>query len=169
MRSWTWLSFGRFPRLGSEDPERRARDEMALKVEGVVDGGVYAEKTLGRSSRLKSLHFVLPPSHRLMGVFGSIVVSEPLLMRAGQSQTPERGGVGAQLVGDKQFGSEALLFEQLAHQPQRRSTVAPALNQHVEDLAFVVDGTPQIHPLAGDPHHHLVEVPAIARPWTAPA
>jgi hypothetical protein len=24
----------------------------------------------------------------------------------------------------------------------------------------VVDGTPQIHPLTGDPHHHLVEVPA---------
>jgi hypothetical protein len=28
----------------------------------------------------------------------------------------------------------------------------------------VVDGTPQIHPLASDPNHHLVEVPAIARP-----
>jgi hypothetical protein len=38
-----------------------------------------------------------------------------------------------------------------------------ALNQHVEDLALVIDGTPQIHLLAGDPHHHLVEVPAIAR------
>jgi hypothetical protein len=35
--------------------------------------------------------------------------------------------------------------------------------------SLVVNGTPQIHPLAGDPHHHLVEVPAIARPWTAPA
>jgi hypothetical protein len=47
--------------------------------------------------------------------------------------------------------------------------VAPALNQHVKDLALVVDGAPQIHPLAGDPHHHLVEMPAIARPRTAPA
>jgi hypothetical protein len=33
----------------------------------------------------------------------------------------------------------------------------------------VVDGTPQKHPLAGDANHHLVEVPAIARPRTAPA
>ena len=90
-------------------------------------------------------------------------------MLTGQSQTPERGGVGAQLVGDQQFGDEALLSEQLAHQPQRRPTVAPALNQHVEDLAFMVDGSPQIHPLAGDPDHHLVVVPAIARPRTAPA
>ena len=46
---------------------------------------------------------------------------------------------------------------------------ASTLNQHVEDLALVVDGTPQIHPLAGDSHHHLVEVPAIAGPRTAAA
>jgi len=48
-----------------------------------------------------------------------------------------------------------LLLEQLAHQPQRRPAVASALNQHVEDLALVVDGAPKIHPLASDPHHHL--------------
>ena len=34
-------------RLGSEDPERRARDEMALEIEGIVDGGGHAEKSLG--------------------------------------------------------------------------------------------------------------------------
>jgi hypothetical protein len=32
----------------------------------------------------------------------------------------------------------------------------------------VIDGTPQIHPLAGDPHHNLVEMPAIARPRATP-
>jgi hypothetical protein len=35
------------------------------------------------------------------------------------------------------------------------------LDQHVENLALVIDGTPQIHPLAGDAHHHLVQMPAI--------
>jgi hypothetical protein len=30
--------------------------------------------------------------------------------------------------------------------------------------ALVIDRTPQIHLLAGDPYHHLVEMPAIARP-----
>ena len=34
-----------------------------------------------------------------------------------------------------------------------------ALDEHVEDLALVVDRTPQIHPLVGDPHHHLVNRP----------
>jgi hypothetical protein len=34
--------------FGSENPKRRPRDEMALMVEGVVDGGMDVEKTLAR-------------------------------------------------------------------------------------------------------------------------
>ncbi len=67
-------------RLGSEDPERGPRDEMALKVEGVVNGGVHAEEALGGSSRLEALHFAFASSHRLMRVFSPIVAPEPLFM-----------------------------------------------------------------------------------------
>ena len=56
-------------------------------------------------------------------------------MRASQSETPERRGVGAQLVGDQQFRREALLLEQLAQQPEGCALVAPALNQYVQDFA----------------------------------
>ena len=63
---------------------------------------------------------------------------------------------------------EALLLEQLAHQPQRRPTVPPALDQHIEDRALMLDGT-RVHPLASNPDYHLVEVPAIARPRTVTA
>ena len=31
----------------------------------------------------------------------------------------------------------------------------------------MIDGAPQVHPLAGDPNDHLVKVPSIARAWTA--
>ena len=58
--------------------------------------------------------------------------------------------------------------EQLAHQAECSPLVAAALNQHVEDLAFVIDGAPEVHPLAGNPDHHLVEVPSIARAWATP-
>jgi hypothetical protein len=119
-------------RLSSEDPKRGARDEMALQVEGVVDGGVHAEEALGGASRFEALQLALASSHCLMRILRPIVLPKPLLMWTDQSETPERRGVGAQPVGDQQLRRKALLLEQLAHQPQRRPTVASALDQHVE-------------------------------------
>jgi len=51
-------------------------------------------------SRLEPLHCVLSSSQPLIRVFGAVVLAQPLLVRAGQSQTPERRGLGAQLVSD---------------------------------------------------------------------
>jgi hypothetical protein len=36
---------------------------MAWEIEGVVDGGVHAEKPLGGASRLEPLHLALSPPH----------------------------------------------------------------------------------------------------------
>jgi hypothetical protein len=41
----------------------------------------------------------------------------------------EGGTVGAQFLGDYQPGREALLPEQLAHEPQGGALIAPALNR----------------------------------------
>ena len=90
-------------RFGSEDPQRRSRDEVALKVECVVDGGMEAEKTLRGSGRLETLHLALAPPHDLMGILGTIVLSEPLLMRTNQAKVAERRAIGAQFVGHQQF------------------------------------------------------------------
>ena len=72
-------------RFGSEDPERRARDEITLKIESVMDGGMHAKEAVGGSSRFEALHLALSSSHRLMRVFSPIVLPEPLFMRTGQS------------------------------------------------------------------------------------
>src|SRR5258708_10794482 len=96
-----------------------------------------------------------------MRVFRAIVLPQSLLMRAGQAQVPESSSVRAQPVGRQQFRHEALFPEQLAHQPECSPLVATALNQHVENLALVVDGAPQVHPSASNPNHHLVKVPSI--------
>src|SRR3979490_2324257 len=50
-----------------------------------------------------------------------------------------------------------------------RPATTPALNQHVENLALVIGGAPQVHPFAGNPDHHLVEGPAVARARAAPS
>jgi hypothetical protein len=52
--------------FGSEDPQSGSGDEVALKVEVVVDGGVHAEEALGGSSRLEALLLALSSSHCLM-------------------------------------------------------------------------------------------------------
>ena len=41
---------------------------MALKIEGIVNGGMHAQEPLRGARRLESLHFALSPSHRLMRV-----------------------------------------------------------------------------------------------------
>jgi hypothetical protein len=38
------------------------------------------------------------------------------------------------------------------------------LDQQIKDFALVIDGTPEVHAPAGDPHDHLVEMPSVARP-----
>ena len=76
---------------------------------------MHAEEALGRSSRFEALDLALSSSHRLMRVLGTIIPTAPLFMRAGQPQTPERRGVGAQLVGDQQLRRKSLLLEKLAH------------------------------------------------------
>ena len=61
--------------------------------------------------------------------------------------------------------SQNLRISPPAHHPT--TFVAAGTDQDLEDLALVVDGTPQIHLLARDPDDHFVEMPAIARSRTA--
>src|SRR5207248_10949394 len=133
-----------------------------------MNGSMHVEKALGRTSRFEPLHFTLSASHSLMGVLRAIVRPYSLLMRTGQAKMPKRGSVRAQLVGRQQFRREAVLPEQLAHQPECRVLVAPALHQHIANLALMIDGAPQVHPFAVDANHHLIEVPPVARSWAAP-
>ena len=56
-------------------------------------------------------------------------------MVSGKAQLAPGRAVGAQLVGDELVWSEALLLEQLAHEPQGSLRVPPGLDQQVQDLA----------------------------------
>ena len=80
---------------------------MALQVEGVVDGGVDAEESLCGAGRFEPLHFPLPSPHNLVRVLGAIVRAQPLLVTAGQTELPERGGIGVQLVGNRALRRKA--------------------------------------------------------------
>src|SRR5258708_6582568 len=104
-----------------------------------------------------------------MRILRPIVLPQALLMVAAKPEMLEGSAVGAQLVGRHPRRRESLLAEQLAHQLDGRRPVSTTLDQDLEDLTLVVDGTPQIHVLARDPDDHFVEMPAITRSRTAPS
>ena len=64
-------------------------------------------------------------------------------MVSGKAQLAPGRAVGAQLVGDELVWSEALLLEQLPHEPQGSLRVPPGLDQQVQDIALTVNGPPQ--------------------------
>src|SRR3954452_2070653 len=81
-----------------------------------------------------------------------------------EPELPSSTAVGAELVRHEDVRREALLAQELAHEPDGGLRVSPALNQHVEDFALVIDSAPKPEPFAADPDHHLVQVPRCARP-----
>ncbi len=58
-----------------------------------------------------------------------------------------------------------MLLEQLSHQLECRSLVTFGLDQEVQNLAFSVDGAPEIHPPSADLYKHLIKMPPVVRPW----
>src|ERR1700730_18256473 len=85
-------------------------------------------------------------------------------MTRAEPEIAECSGVRPELIRDDRGGSEALFLEYRPNQLHGRALVAPPLDQHVKDLALVIHGTPEIHPLAPDPNDHLVEMPPGAWP-----
>src|SRR5436190_4340662 len=104
-----------------------------------------------------------------MRILRPMVLTQALLMVAGKPEMPEGSAVRAQLVGRHLFRREALLAEQLAHEPDSCPLVSSALNQDLEDLTLMINRAPQVHMPASDPDDHFVEMPAITWSRTAPS
>ena len=81
----------------------------------------------------------------------------------------QSGTMGAQSIGDDGVRQVSLPFQQPAHELEGRLPVSPRLQDDVENFALVVDGAPEIVDLSGDPDEYLVQMPAVRRPWPAPA
>lgn len=51
--------------FGPELAKRTAGEEVALKVEGVLEGGLDRKEALRRAGRFEPLHLPLAPAYRL--------------------------------------------------------------------------------------------------------
>jgi hypothetical protein len=101
-----------------------------------------------------------------MRVLRSIVVGHPSgSVSIATVQLAECGSVGSEFVGCEALGMNAISLQQLAQQSQGGTGVATLLNEHVQNLALVVDRAPQPHALTTDLHDHLIQVPATWSAW----
>ena len=78
-----------------------------------------------------------------------------------------RRPIAGQLVGDDHARDVLKYFEKLAKKSLRSLFVASALNQDVQHVAMLIDGSPQRVLLASNGKHHLVHMPCVATARTA--
>lgn len=69
-----------------------------------------------------------------------VVGAQALLMLTREANGPERRPVGSQFVRHNNDRDKPLLHEQFPQQFQRGDLVEPPVDQHIENLAFAVDG-----------------------------
>ena len=85
-----------------------------------------------------------------MGILRPVVEALVLAVLDAGHDLPLGGTVAAQLVGDQHTRRAALLLQQLAQQAFGGFLVAPALDQDIENEAFLIDRAPEPVLLTGD-------------------
>lgn len=152
-------------------PVGKCPNTMDVAGDGVVDGSGWDEEitnggedrheALTAAGRAEFLHDPLTLAQGKMGVFCPVV--EPLV-----GQMPDRGfqfppgrAIGAQLVRDHTFGACSLLTQQPGQQASGGLRVPPCLQVLVQDVAILIDRTPEPVRLSPDHDPDLVQMPDI--------
>ena len=80
-----------------------------------------------------------------MGILCPVVLPATGIVSPRKPKFAQRRAVGSELVGHDGGWSDAVLLQEFSHQFERRLAVSPRLNQDVQNLAFAVHGTPDVH------------------------
>ena len=96
-----------------------------------------------------------------MGILDPIVLSKPVWsMNVRKTEQFERRSLGRRPVCHDALRLNRLIAQETTEKLQRRSCVPPPLDHDVQDLPFVIDSSPQIHPPGASPTDHFVQVPS---------
>jgi hypothetical protein len=130
---------------------------------------VGREEALGLPGRLEPPHRPFPLMGGLMGVFGTIIGVAMLPMLHAGEDLPFDCAVARQFIRNDHPGDIPQAFEELPEELLGRGLVTPPLHQDIEHVAVLIDGAPQILPLATNGEKHFIQVPLVARSGAAPA
>ena len=75
--------------------------------------------------------------------------------------------ITSQLVGDEPQWLFSLTLQESLKESLCRKPVPTRLHQDVNDVAVLIDGTPEVLQLAVDSDEHFVQIPRIAEPTLA--
>ena len=137
---------------------------MSPDPEEIQHESVDREKPLRVRSGFEPAHVSLALPCGLVGDFGTIVLVSVRAMGDGRHDRSVRSPVAAQLVGDQPPRRTLLTLQQLAEKACSRPTVATHLDEDIDDVTILIDGTPEIAPLSLDGDEGLVQVPDVAQP-----
>ena len=148
-------------RLRINDLAVAAGGENAAKLLNLT---VPGQESLCLPGRFEPAHLSLALPCGLVGDFGAIVLVSVRAMGDGRHDRSVRSPVVAQLVGDQPPRRTLLALQQLAEKACSRPTVATRLDEDIDDVTILIDGTPEIAPLSLDGDEDLVHVPDVAQP-----
>ncbi len=93
--------------------------------------------------------------------FGAIVLVLLGAMNDGRHHRPVRRAVASQLVGDEPTGHATLPLQQLAEEALGGSPITARLDENVDHVTILINGTPKILTPTLDRDEDLVQVPSI--------
>ena len=140
---------------------------MSPDPEEIQHEFVDRKKPLRLPGRFEPAHVSLALPCGLVGDFRAIVLVPVRPVSDGRHDRSVRRPVAAQLVGDQSHGLTLLALQQLAKKACGSPTVATRLDEDIDDVAIVIDGTPEIASPAPDGDEDLVQVPDVAQPALA--
>ena len=138
--------------------------QVTANVEKIPDESMHGQESLCLTGRFEPSHLSLALPCGLVRDFGAIVRVSVRTVSDGRHDRSVRSPVAAQLVGDQSHGLVLLTLHQLAKKEFGTPAVATQLDKDIEDVAILIDGTPEIAPLSLDGDEDLVQVPGVAKP-----
>ncbi len=154
------------PTLESTVPEEsmvaRAK-KVSPHSKQVLDGCVDAQESLGLSYGLESSHLAFSLSSGLVSSLGPVVIVLPGCVGNRWNQSSMSGTVASQLVGDKLGGSRSLGFQELTKEPLGGLPISSLLQQNVDRVSVLVDGSPEVVSNPTDRDEEFIEMPNIPK------
>ena len=147
--------------MPSKRPIARCSQSVPPQVKQIPDDSVNRQKSLRLASGFEPSHLSLTLPCRLMRDFSPVVGVALGVVHDGRHEATVRYPIASELVADEAARLHTLALQQLAEEPSGSGGVSSTLDEDVEDISILVNGTPQVVSLASDADEDLVEEPGV--------